>query len=553
MVPVPADESPRLYLYIMKNMFRHFIFPAIASLSFLMADAQKMNRSDKKLKKELSASVSYLADDKLQGRRTGTEGERLAYEFIIQKFKKAGLSATSNGYLQPFEFTDGRDVTPNSRFAVADITYKLHEDYFPLAWSGSANNLSFVSNLDASAAWLNLAPTLEQNSNNPHFDLKEHILAAAKTAEKEGKKAMFLYNSSSTDDQLRFDGSDKSSRLSIPVIYLKKQVPAETPLSLTIDLADKKRKGHNVVGMIDNGAAHTIVIGAHYDHLGFGEDRNSLYAGKDPQIHNGADDNASGTAALIALGKKLKKSGLKKYNYIFVAFSGEELGLYGSKYFTEHSPVDMKQVNFMINMDMIGRLNDTARSLTVGGVGTSPAWKEVISTNHDYFTLKVDSSGSGPSDHTSFYRKDIPVLFFFTGTHSDYHKPSDDADKINFNGQIRIVKYIYSIIEWANTREKLAFTKTKEPNMGRSSFKVSMGIMPDYTFSGPGVLVDGVSEGRPAQKAGVLAKDIILQIGEHSTSDVQEYMKALGKFNKGEAVKVKLKRGEQVLTLDLVF
>lgn len=553
MVPVPADESPRLYLCIMKNMIRHFIFPAIASLSFLMADAQKMNRSDKKLKKELSASVSYLADDKLQGRRTGTEGERLAYEFIIQKFKKAGLSATSNGYLQPFEFTDGRDVAPNSRFAAADITYKLHEDYFPLAWSGSANNLSFVSNLDASAAWLNLAPTLEQNSNNPHFDLKEHILAAAKTAEKEGKKAMFLYNSSSTDDQLRFDGSDKSSRLSIPVIYLKKKVPAETPLSLTIDLADKKRKGHNVVGMIDNGAAHTIVIGAHYDHLGFGEDRNSLYSGKDPQIHNGADDNASGTAALIALGKKLKKSGLKKYNYIFVAFSGEELGLYGSKYFTEHSPVDMKQVNFMINMDMIGRLNDTARSLTVGGVGTSPAWKEVISTNHDYFTLKVDSSGSGPSDHTSFYRKDIPVLFFFTGTHSDYHKPSDDADKINFNGQIRIVNYIYSIIEWANSREKLAFTKTKEPNMGRSSFKVSMGIMPDYTFSGPGVLVDGVSEGRPAQKAGVLAKDIILQIGEHSTSDVQEYMKALGKFNKGEAVKVKLKRGEQVLTLDLVF
>ena len=324
-------------------------------------------------------------------------------------------------------------------------------------------------------------------------------------------------------------------------------------VTLSIAITAKTKFGHNVIGYINNKATNTIILGAHYDHLGYGEDHNSLYSGSTPMIHNGADDNASGTAALIELAKKLKKSSYKKYNYLFVSFSGEELGLFGSKYFTEHAGLDLKTVNYMINMDMVGRLNDSTHGLTIGGYGTSPTWGNIINTKNNYFKINVDSSGSGPSDHTSFYKKDIPVLFFFTGSHKDYHKPTDDADKINYQGEVKIIQYIENIIAQTNQMDKLVFTKTRELSMGKSSFKVSLGIMPDYTFSGNGVMVDGVSENKPALKAGIKTGDVITQLGPHKCSDVQSYMDALNKFNKGESTKVKLVRGKEEMEVVVTF
>jgi len=317
---------------------------------------------------------------------------------------------------------------------------------------------------------------------------------------------------------------------------------------------DSARKGHNVIGYIDNKAANTIILGAHYDHLGYGEDKNSLYRGDSIMIHNGADDNASGTSALIALAHWLKKSDLKKYNYVLVAFSGEELGLYGSKYFTEHSPVDLNKVNYMINMDMVGRLNDSTHGISIGGFGTSPIWGTLIKADDAYFKVKIDSSGTGPSDHTSFYVKDIPVLFFFTGTHMDYHKPSDDAQKINYAGIVKVVNYIKNIIQATDTKDKIAFTKTREVHSGMaSSFKVTLGVLLDYTFEGPGIYIDAVTEDRPAAKAGLQAKDIVLQLGDYPIADVQGYMKALGKFEKGQTTQAKVKRGDKELILPITF
>ena len=202
---------------------------------------------------------------------------------------------------------------------------------------------------------------------------------------------------------------------------------------------------------------------------------------------------------------------------MFIAFSGEELGLFGSKYYTEHPTIDLAKVNYMINMDMVGRLNDSSKTVTIGGYGTSPEWGNLFTTisSDQNFINRYDSSGTGPSDHTSFYLKDIPVLFFFTGVHSDYHRPTDDADKINYTGEYRIVKYIYKVIEAANNKGRLAFSKTRETPAGdRIKLNVTMGIMPDYAFSGTGVRADGISDGRPAQKAGIKPGDIILQLGE---------------------------------------
>ncbi|HRI25765.1 MAG TPA: M20/M25/M40 family metallo-hydrolase, partial [Ferruginibacter sp.] len=335
--------------------------------------------------------------------------------------------------------------------------------------------------------------------------------------------------------------------------YFKDET-ASSDIKLEVSISEKKRTGHNVIGYINNGAATTVIFGAHYDHLGYGEDHNSLYTGSTPMIHNGADDNASGTAALIELGKQMKKAKLKNNNYLFIAFSGEELGLYGSKYFTEHPTIDLSKVNYMINMDMVGRLNDSTHGVTIGGYGTSPAWGQQISSSDRYFKINFDSSGVGPSDHTSFYRKDIPVLFFFTGAHSDYHKPSDDADKINYTGELMLIKYIYNLVDDMNDKGKLAFTKTREAAAaGRRSFSVSLGIMPDYTYSGAGVRADGVSEGKLAQKVGIKAGDVITQIGDHKVTDVQGYMQVLSKFNKGDATKVKVTRGKEELVFDVVF
>jgi len=288
----------------------------------------------------------------------------------------------------------------------------------------------------------------------------------------------------------------------------------------------------NIIGYIDNGAPTTVIIGAHYDHLGFGHDGNSLDANPKGKIHNGADDNASGTAGVIELARYFKKNGEKeKNNLLFICFSGEELGLYGSKYFTEHPTIDLGSVNYMINMDMIGRLPES-KTLLVNGTGTSPVWQPLLQKlASDQLQIKTDSSGMGPSDHSSFYLKDIPVLHFFTGSHTDYHKPGDDWEKLNYEGEAAVLKLIAQVVEQLDGEPKLAFQKTKNKSMGGSrAFKVTMGVMPSYTSDEAGLLVDGVTDGKPAQKAGIQAGDVIVQMGELPIKDIQNYMDALGKF-----------------------
>jgi hypothetical protein len=313
------------------------------------------------------------------------------------------------------------------------------------------------------------------------------------------------------------------------------------------------KKGNNVVGFIDNKAPYTIVIGAHYDHLGLGHDHNSLEANPEGKIHNGADDNASGTAGVIELARYF--AGNKKtepFNFLFICFSGEELGLLGSKKWCENADIDLKTINYMINMDMIGRLNKEEK-LIVYGVGTSPVWVPLIDSIPSKFSIKKDSSGIGPSDQTSFYLKDIPVLHFFTGQHSDYHKPTDDADKVNYKGEAKVLDYIVKLVEKTCHYPKLAFAKTRNPDSGKAAFKVTMGVMPDYTFEGEGMRIDGVTEGKPAFRAGIEKGDVVIKLGDTPVKSVQDYMKALSNFKKGDATKVEVERGKEIKVLDVEF
>lgn len=539
----------------------------LALLISTVSSAQKLKKADKAVITNLQTHIGFLADDKLEGRRTGTAGEKLAYEYISKQFEEAGLEAKGeNGtYIQEFEVYEGKQMDPSTHLIINGNKLESEKDFFPFAFSANAKTETYgiIALPEADAAWFwDLKETLEENKNNPHFDLEDAIIKKVTDVTKKGASVLLVFNSSANKDDLMFDPKSKTEAVNIPVMYIShdikntyfKDETKSADIKLQVSISDKKRTGHNVIGYLDNGAANTIILGAHYDHLGYGEDHNSLFTGSTPQIHNGADDNASGTAALIELSKQLKKSKLKNNNYLFIAFSGEELGLYGSKYYTEHPTIDFTKANYMINMDMVGRLNDNTHGLTIGGYGTSPVWGEELSAKDKYLKISFDSSGSGPSDHTSFYRKDLPVLFFFTGSHSDYHKPTDDADKINYTGELLTMKYIYDVIEKTNKKGKLAFTKTREAQaQGRRSFSVSLGIMPDYTFSGMGVRADGISEGKAAEKAGMKTGDVIVQIGDFKVPDVQGYMQALGKFKKGDATKVTVKRGTEEVVFDIVF
>ncbi len=547
--------------YYMKRFL--WLFLLISTVS----SAQKLKKADKQVLSNLQTHISFLADDKLEGRRTGTAGEKLAYEYISSQFAATGLMAKGdNGtYIQDFEVNEGKQINPSTQLTINNNKLSLEKDFFPLAYSMNAKTetTGTIALPESGTVWFwDLKETLEENKTNPHFDLEEAIIKKVNNVAGKRAAALLIYNSSAIKDELKFEPKSKTAAVKIPVLYINREIKtkylkdetAAADIKLEVAISDKKRTGHNVIGYIDNGAANTVILGAHYDHLGYGEDHNSLYAGTTPQIHNGADDNASGTAALIELSKLIKKSKLKNNNYLFIAFSGEELGLFGSKYFTEHPTIDFTKANYMINMDMLGRLNDSTHGLTIGGYGTSPAWGEQLSNTDNYLKINFDSSGTGPSDHTSFYRKDMPVLFFFTGAHSDYHKPTDDADKVNYTGELMVLKYIYNVIDINNKKGKLSFTKTRETQaQGKRSFSVSMGIMPDYTYSGAGVRADGISEGKPAQKVGMKAGDVIVQIGDYKIADVQGYMQVLGKFNKGDATKVKVNRGKEVLVFDIVF
>lgn len=314
------------------------------------------------------------------------------------------------------------------------------------------------------------------------------------------------------------------------------------------------RHGKDVVGYLDNGAEYTVVIGAHYDHLGLGHDHNSLDPNPENKIHNGADDNASGTAGVLELARYYAGNNVKeKFNFLFICFSGEELGLYGSKKFCENPTIDLTKVNYMINMDMVGRYSDSTKTIIIYGVGTAPDWVPMLDQMRTVFHVKKDSAGIGPSDQTSFYLKNIPVLHFFTGQHSDYHKPSDDESKINYAGEKMLLEYIINIEIATEKLDKLKFLTTRTPDAGTHVYKVTMGVMPDYTFEGKGMRVDGVTDGKPAQKAGVKQGDVIIQIGDFVVGSTMDYMKALGNFKKGDTTKLKVKRGDLEITLDVTF
>jgi len=550
--------------YMKKIFILLFLSPVILFAQSKKKKLKLEKEANTAFENRLQQHVRYLASDSLEGRGTGTAGETLASQYIINQYQQLQLEPKgSNGYLQPFDIDEGKQANAATTVLMVNNSKAvLQKDFFALAFSanGAVKGSAAVALNQAANPWFkDLKDVLEENQTNPHFDIEDFIKKECDKVAGKKATALILYNTSNFTDNVQFNKNDKSATTKIPVIYVTKEgykkyfndETATQNIQLSVSLSQKIRKSKNVVAFINNNAATTVIIGAHYDHLGYGEDKNALDTGH--IIHNGADDNASGTAAVIELAKMLKNNSPKNNNYLFINFSGEELGLLGSKYWLEH-PTTNITANYMINMDMVGRY-DTTHKLTIGGYGTSPYWGNLFATTTDKNLLvRFDSSGSGPSDHEAFYRKDIPVLFFFTGSHPDYHKATDDWNKINYSGEREIVQYIYQLIAATDTKGKLAFTKTREQQMGKSTkFTVSLGVIPDYGYTGTGVRIDGVSAGKLAERLGLQAGDILLQLGEYKFVDVMSYMETLSKFKKGDKTKLRIKRKETEKEFDIEF
>jgi aminopeptidase YwaD len=362
--------------------------------------------------------------------------------------------------------------------------------------------------------------------------------------------------------------------------------------SITVELVRKNAPAANVIGILEGSDAklrnEAIIIGAHYDHLGRGG-AGSL-AARAGEIHHGADDNASGVAGLLELARIFATSPTKpRRTIIFIAFGGEEEGLLGSAYYVEHPAFPLAQTIAMINMDMIGRLRD--EKLNIGGVGTAKEWRDLIarvSNAPDFklaandakkssmrdstivvpavvgangeavfnahlkqpFALTLNEDGYGPSDHSSFYKKQIPVLFFFTGSHDDYHKPTDTADKINYAGEARIVSFIADIVRAIDGNDaRPVFTTAKSDSVGggRTSFRVYLGTIPNYGESAQGLKLDGVRDASPAARAGLKAGDVIVWLAGRDIKNVYDYTYALGEMRAGVEYEIEVVRNGERL------
>ncbi len=315
-------------------------------------------------------------------------------------------------------------------------------------------------------------------------------------------------------------------------------------------------KGVNVIGFLRGNdkslSREVVIIGAHFDHLGMGG-RNALDTVK--AFHRGADDNASGTAGVLELAEYfVKHRNELNRSLLFMTFSGEEEGLFGSQQYVKSPLFSFDHTQAMINMDMIGRLKDSI--LIIEGMGTSPAWDSIfrsISSAKKPFVIRYKQDGEGPSDHASFYRKHLPVLFFFTGLHKDYHRASDTKDKLDYNGEANILKLVSEVIkQTANTLSKIPFTIVPIDTTKKStSFKVYVGGVPDYGYDGEGLKISDVTPGSPAAKAGLLAEDIIVKFGELQIKNIYDYTNALSSLHPGDKIIALIKRGKNTIEVPI--
>ena len=557
-------------------------------ITTVVVAAQQSDRDPSPSK--LQQHISYLASDALDGRRTGTAGANDAARYIAGEFSRAGLMpgngkaarkprAIIASYLQTFPYVGRVELGKNNVLSLVntDVGLEMHvgEDWMPLGLSPNqpvtlrvlhagygitATELNYNDYKETDAK--DRAAVIKDGTpdgDNPHgrFTTAGQLRFKIAAAQSAGAGALLIV---SNEDDLKNDPLarlqyDNAGLAGIPVVLVSKQTGKKLGhtqyVTLRTDVVRTEVPTYNVVGILEGSDPvlknETIILGAHYDHLGRGGE--GSLAPKAGEIHHGADDNASGTAGLIELARIFGAQRPKlKRTLIFIAFGGEEEGLLGSNYYVNHPVTPLTNTVGMINMDMIGRMKD--RKLIIGGVGTAKEWRGLIEPEKS-FELTLNEDGFGPSDHSSFYGKQVPVLFLWTGTHNDYHKPSDTWDKINYNDEAKILSFVARIVRDLDGADKrLTYTTAKSDPAPRSSgFRVYLGTIPNYADTTDGMLLDGVRDDSPAAKAGLKAGDRIVKIGTRDVKNVYDYTYALGEMKAGQEYVFEVVRGSERLSL----
>ncbi len=521
--------------------------------------------------KDCKQHILFLASDELEGRDTGSQGEQQAADYIIEEYKKLGLSPAGDdgSFLQPFTFSAGKEVGKENLLELNGQSIKFETEYYPVV--ASANGV--VSSSVQHAGFGIQAPELKHDDfakikqgkgdifliklstpegENPHSDFFPFSTLEKKveTAKANGARAVIFVPAGPDSDPPAFNLDRRVNDLPIPAVYVHKVPNKLKSATIKVDLKAIELTGKNVLGFLDKGAENTVVIGGHYDHLGYGLHGGSLHAGE-PDIHNGADDNASGIAVILELAEQLKSDKYDGNNYLFACFSGEERGLFGSNYYVKNPTKDLASMNYMLNYDMVGRMADN--TLLINGVGTSDAWGVMETAGPDSLKIKTTESGVGGSDHTSFYLSDVPAVHYFTGAHSDYHKPSDDEELINYDGIYAVIQHSLAVIDSLDEKGKVAFSKTNNDDSRPVKFTVTLGVIPDYLFDGKGMRIDGIRENKPAANAGIIDGDVVVQMDDFQVTDMQTYMKALSQYSKGDKSQVTIQRDDKKITFEVTF
>lgn len=557
---------------------------------------------------DIRENVEYLASDSLKGRKSGETGDLLAAEFIRKKFEDAGLELLFDNGFQTFDLVTSAEVGPGNLFEVNGQSFEVEKDYLPYAFSSNTELEASVvfagygieiskdtlkwndfDGIDVNGKWI-MALQGDPDMENPESPFIEFSTERAKALIASDKNAAGLIlvagPSFSENDELSSLFFDKnSSRYSIPIIQVTREVAnqilkqsGETIESLETKMLDqnapvqistnssvkanvnillKETESQNVAAILpgtdENLKNEYVVVGAHFDHLGMGGPGSGSRAIDTVGIHNGADDNASGVAAVIELAEKLASDKKNRRSIIFAAFGAEEMGLIGSKAFTLKPPVSTDNMVSMFNFDMVGRLDTSSNALSIGGTGTAKESEDILNKYNPGFELAFSQEGVGPSDHASFYLENIPVFFISTGAHSDYHTPTDDADLINYEGEKKVIEYSLALINEVADRDSALTFQEAGAKFQRSRgdrYAVTLGVMPDYAgVEKRGMRIDAVSKDKPAEKGGMKKGDIITAIDGKKVGNIYDYMNRLQSMEAGQRISVDIIRDEKEMVL----
>jgi len=584
------------------------IIPVILILALINYSCDRAKNPDITTN-ELLGHIKYLSSDSLKGRLTGSTGDSLAAEYIKSELASYGFTPLTGDGLQRFKVTRRVVAGRDNALIINGITYKPEKDFMPMAFSSNSGleaEVAFAGygfningdslkwndykNLDVKGKWVLILRADPETDNNkspfiPYGGDRDKALLAKDM----GAAGVMLVSGPVFDQQDTIEplGTEGFS-VGIPAIRIKRVV-ADAILSnskYTVASLEKKLNETRKPVVISTKAmvsgkaeivretANTrnvimvlpgddeklkneyIILGGHFDHLGMGGPGSSSRAVDTIGVHHGADDNASGVAMMLELAEKFAMTkGSHKRSIVCIAFTGEEEGLLGSKHFVDDPGIDLSKVNAMINLDMVGRLNET-NNLQVSGVGTATGFKELIYSKSDTSVIKLilSDEGYGPSDHSSFYGKNIPVLFYSTGAHLDYHTPADTYDKINYEGMVKISGLIFNMAkELASSNTRLQFKESGpkvEPGRAYRRKGVTLGIMPDFAGAiKNGLRADFVTPGKPAALGGMKKGDIITAINAKPVNNIQDYMFRMGQLKHGQTISVEVLRNDKKMVL----